>query len=239
MIFMLPFFFWASDTPQKKGGESIKGLINTIRRLPEERSLLAFLGSSMFYRDALNGVYAFGGIYAAGVLGWSIVQIGVFGVVSLIFGTIFAWIGGFADSRWGPKPVIAAAAAILIIVCVTILSTTRSSFFGMPLAADSSLPDNIFLICGCIIGGAGGTIQAASRTMMVRQANPERMTEAFGLYAFSGKATAFLAPFLIAVVTGMTGNQQLGFTPLILLFAIGLVLLHWVRPERPPATPAG
>jgi hypothetical protein len=43
-------------------------------------SLFAYLGSSMFYRDALNGIYAFGGIYAAGVLGWSIVQIGVFGI---------------------------------------------------------------------------------------------------------------------------------------------------------------
>ena len=233
VIFMLPFYFWASDTPQRKGGESIRGLINTVRRLPKERSLLAFLGSSMFYRDALNGLYAFGGIYAAGVLEWSIVQIGVFGVISLVFGTVFAWIGGFADSRWGPKPVIAAAATILIIVCVIVLATSRASFFGIPLAADSSLPDNIFLVCGCLIGGSGGTIQAASRTMMVRQANPERMTEAFGLYAFSGKATAFMAPFLIALVTGMTGSQQLGITPLIALFAVGLVLLHWVRPERP------
>ncbi len=235
VIFMLPFYFWASDTPQRKARESISGLINTIRKLPEERSLLAFLGSSMFYRDALNGLYAFGGIYAAGVLEWSIVQIGVFGVISLVFGMIFAWIGGFADGRWGPKPVIAVAAAVLIIVCVVVLSTSRISFFGISLAADSSLPDNIFLVCGCIIGGAGGTIQAASRTMMVRQANPERMTEAFGLYAFSGKATSFLAPFLIALVTGMTGSQQLGITPLILLFAVGLFLLRWVQAERPPS----
>ena len=236
VIFMLPFYFWTGDTPQRKARDSLGGLINTIRKLPEERSLLAFLGSSMFYRDALNGLYAFGGIYAAGVLEWSIVQVGVFGVISLVFGTIFAWIGGFADSRWGPKPVIAVAATALIIVCVVILATSRDSFFGVSLAADSSLPGNVFLVCGCIIGGAGGTIQAASRTMMVRQANPERMTEAFGLYAFSGKATAFLAPFLVALVTGMTGSQQLGITPLVLLFAVGLVLLHWVRAERPPSS---
>ena len=47
-------------------------------------SLAAYLGSSMVYRDALNGVYGFGGIYAVGVLGWTITQVGVFGVVGAI-----------------------------------------------------------------------------------------------------------------------------------------------------------
>jgi UMF1 family MFS transporter len=35
---------------------------------------------------------------------------------------------------------------------------------------------------------------AASRSMMVRHTNPDRPTEAFGLFALAGKATAFLAP---------------------------------------------
>jgi UMF1 family MFS transporter len=67
--------------------------------------------------------------------------------------------------------------------------------------------------------------------MMVVQANPARMTEAFGLYALSGKATAFMAPLLIAVVTGLSGSQQAGIVPLIALFLIGLVLLLWVKPQ--------
>ncbi len=74
-------------------------------------------------------------------------------------------------------------------------------------------------------------MQSASRTMMVRQANPERMTEAFGLYALAGKATSFIAPFSIGVVTALTGSQQLGVTPLIALFVIGLILLVWVKPN--------
>lgn len=83
----------------------------------------------------------------------------------------------------------------------------------------------------CIIGGAGGAMQAASRTMLVRQANPERMTEAFGLYALSGKATAFLAPATILMATSLTDSQRLGMTPLIGLFVIGLILLIWVNPK--------
>ena len=67
--------------------------------------------------------------------------------------------------------------------------------------------------------------------MVVRQSNPERMTEAFGLYALSGKATTFLAPALIAIVSDISGNQRLGITPIAGLFLIGLILLIWVKPE--------
>jgi MFS transporter, UMF1 family len=72
---------------------------------------------------------------------------------------------------------------------------------------------------------------------MVRQADPARMTEAFGLYALAGKATSFIAPLSIGVVTWATGSQQLGVTPLILLFLLGLVLLAWVDPEGERAEP--
>ena len=67
--------------------------------------------------------------------------------------------------------------------------------------------------------------------MMVRQANPERMTEAFGLYALAGKSTSFVAPILIGSVTAITGSQQLGVTPLVVLFLLGLILLKWVTPD--------
>jgi UMF1 family MFS transporter len=74
-------------------------------------------------------------------------------------------------------------------------------------------------------------MQSSSRSMMVRLAPEANMTEAFGLYALAGKATSFLAPFLVAVVTDATGNQQMGITPLVALFLGGLVLLVWVKPH--------
>jgi MFS transporter, UMF1 family len=92
----------------------------------------------------------------------------------------------------------------------------------MPVAPDSRLPDIAFYVLGALIGAAVGALQSASRTMMVRQSDPARMTEAFGLYALAGKATSFIAPLSIGFVTWATGSQQLGVTPLILLFLLGL-----------------
>ncbi|RYI18940.1 MAG: MFS transporter [Acetobacteraceae bacterium] len=60
---------------------------------------------------------------------------------------------------------------------------------------------------------------------------PDRATEAFGLFALSGKVTSFVAPALITLATAVTGSARLGISPIILLFLVGLVLLLWVHPK--------
>jgi len=235
-VFMIPFFLYARDSvnagaPRVQIGQSLRDLGQTVRGLPRHPSLMAYLGSSMFYRDGLNGLYTFGGIYAVGVLGWTITQIGIFGIVAILSGTLFCWVAGRIDRAVGPLPVIVGCVVVLAFVSLVIVSITPQSILFMPIAEGSNLPDITFFIAGAVIGAAGGALQASSRTMMTRQANPARMTEAFGLYALSGKATSFLAPALIAFTSQITGSQRLGVTPLVGLFIIGLILLVWVKPK--------
>jgi UMF1 family MFS transporter len=237
IVFMIPFFLWVPDTKKKATtsgaiSRAFRELWATIKRLPENLSFASYLVSSMFYRDALLGVYAFGGIYASGVLEWSIVQIGIFGIISGVAAAIFTYLGGFADKAYGPKWVITVSVLVLILVCILIIGTSREQFFGIALSSDSSLPDKLFLVCGAGIGAAGGALQSASRTMLVLQADKDRMTEAFGLYALAGRATAWMAPSLIALVTYLTQNQRLGISPVVVLFLIGLCLLFWVETDK-------
>ena len=225
VIFMIPFFLWVREPRQanRTGGvsDAMRDLKQSLRGALKRRSLLNFLVSSMFYRDALNGMYTFGGIFALGVLNWSIIDTGIFGILAILSGAVAAWFGGFADDRFGPKPVIRVAILALTAVAICVVFVSRDAVFGIAVEPSSRLPDITFYIFGAIIGAAGGVIQAASRSMMVRQAQGDRMAEAFGLYALSGKATSFIAPLSVGVVTGMTGSQQLGVTPLIVLFQIG------------------
>jgi len=67
--------------------------------------------------------------------------------------------------------------------------------------------------------------------MVLRHTTPDRATEAFGLFALSGKVTSFVAPALITAATAITGSARLGISLIILLFLIGLVLLVWVNPK--------
>jgi len=64
---------------------------------------------------------------------------------------------------------------------------------------------------------------------MVDQAEPDKMTEAFGLYALSGRATSFIAPLAIAFMTAAFASQRVGITPVIVLFIISLALLPKVQ----------
>ncbi|MGJ8623014.1 MAG: MFS transporter [Yoonia sp.] len=236
VIFIIPFFMFVRDDPTAPRKSTRLGavwgeLMETLRSVFHRKSLLNFLVGSMFYRDALNALYAFGGVYAALVLDWQTIQIGVFGIIAAIAAAVSTWVGGLCDQRYGPKPVIRVCVWVLIAVSVVIVSMSRDAIFGLPFAEGSNVPDIIFYICGVCIGGAGGALYAASRSMMVRHTHPERPAEAFGLFALTGKATAFLAPALITVFTIMTGSNQLGFLPVIFLFLFGLFLLRFVNKD--------
>lgn len=240
VVFMIPFFLWVREPRGPRRpiglGVAMRDLGRLIGSLRHRRSLAAWLASSMLSRDALNALYGFGGIYAATVLGWPVFLAGVFGVISVIAAALVSWIGGKLDHRLGPKPVIAGSGVVLILVCLILVGMSRTAFYGIavpdgPVLFGLRLPDLIFFGCGVAIGGAGGVLQSASRTMMVRHTSAERATEGFGLYALSGKAISFLSPFLIAVFTDLTGNQRIGISPLIVMFIAGLGLLAWVEAE--------
>lgn len=234
-VFMIPYFMWVREvkTTRKRAsvGQALGTVVDTIKRLKSRPSLGIYLVSSMLYRDGLNGLYTFGGVYAALVLNWQVSQIGVFGVIAAIGAAIFSYFGGILDRRFGPKPVIICAIVMLMIVSFVIINLSPTTFFGVSLAQGTGLPDNVFLVCGVFIGGMGGIVQSASRSLMVRHCDPESSTEYFGLYGLSGRATAFLAPLLIGITTQITGSARIGISPILVLFAIGLIMLIWVNAE--------
>lgn len=234
VIFIIPYFLWVRDVPVSKKASfstALSNLKNSIKSLPQNPSLFAYLGSSMFYRDALSGLYAFGGTYAALVLNWELTQIGIFGIVAAIGAALFSWIGGKADRKYGPKPVIKIAIWTLILVCTNLVFMDRQQYFGIPLSEGSIVPDAVFFTVGVFIGGMGGVLYGASRTMMVRHTTPENSTEAFGLFGMAGRATAFMAPALITLATAASGSARIGVSPLIFLFLVGLFLLRWVHAD--------
>ncbi len=235
MVFMIPYFLWVREASGGgtgvKLGAALARLWQSVKALPTKPSLFNYLGSSMLYRDALNGLYSFGGTFALLVLDFSVVQVGVFGIIAAIGASVFSFFGGRADKRFGPKPVIVVSILVLMGVCFLLVNLSRDTMFGITLAEGSAAPDIVFYVCGVLIGGMGGILQSASRTLMVRHCDPVAPTESFGLYGLTGRATAFIAPFLIGVATSVTGSTQLGVSPLLVLFLLGLIMLRWVHPK--------
>jgi UMF1 family MFS transporter len=245
MIFVLPMFLLTPDVAAKKPAigavrEGLRELRETLTSLPGNPVMATFLIANMVYTDALVALFAFGGIYAAGTFGWHTIQIGTFGILLAFSGTIGAWLGGKLDDLFGPKKVIAGSMIILLAAIAAILSIDRDTLFFVVKVAPpvpggglfAAPAEKAYLALGFLIGMAAGPLQAASRTLLIRLAPKDRITQYFGLFALSGKVTSFMAPLVVSIVTAVTMSQKAGMAVLIVFFLAGLALLSRVQTAR-------
>ena len=89
----------------------------------------------------------------------------------------------------------------------------------------------LLLAFAVIIGLVAAPVQAASRSLLARLAPADKITQFFGLFAFSGKVTAFLAPFLVALVTQISGSQRIGMSAVLAFLIIGAAMMLFVKTE--------
>jgi UMF1 family MFS transporter len=241
IIFVLPMFLLTPDYPARLPVRAalrrgLSELRHTLAELPRQRSMATFLVANMIYTDGLVSLFAFGGIYAAGTFGWNTIQIGTFGIILALAGTLGAWLGGKLDDALGPKRVIAGSMSVLLFAVIAILLVDKDHVLFVPVAPPlpggplfAAAAEKAYLVLGCLIGAAGGPLQAASRTLLIRIAPQDRIAQYFGLFALTGKVTSFIGPLLIGIVTAATASQKMGMAVLVVFFVTGLVLLARVK----------
>ena len=93
----------------------------------------------------------------------------------------------------------------------------------------SGAAERAYLVLGCLIGAAGGPLQAAARTLLIHLAPKDRIAQYFGLFALTGKVTSFVGPLLIGAITAITASQKAGMAVLVVFFVAGLALLVRVK----------
>ncbi|MBK8909369.1 MAG: MFS transporter [Rhodospirillales bacterium] len=222
-VFSIPLFLFTPDgqatgvglAAAARGG--LRTLIATLRRIRSYRQIALYLFARMIYTDGLNTLFIFGGIYAAGQFGMALDEIVLFGIALNVTAGLGAAAFAWVDDWIGAKRTILISVAAIIVLAVGLLLVEEKAWFW-------------FL--GAPIGIFFGPAQSASRSFMARLAPKHLRTEMFGLYAFSGKATAFLGPFVVATVTGWTGSQRAGMATILVFLVAGMALLLPVRDVR-------
>ena len=127
---------------------------------------------------------------------------------------------------------------VLLLSIIAILSVDRDSIFLVKVAPPvpggalfSGAAERAYLVLGCLIGMAGGPLQAASRSLLVRMAPKDRVAQYFGLFALTGKVTSFVGPLLVGAIPAITASQKAGMAVLVIFFVAGLALLSRVKED--------
>lgn len=251
LVFVLPMFLFTPDRSKARrvtlpdaARQSVVSLLTTLRELRHYRNALVFLIAFMLYNDGLAAIIAFGGVYASATFGWTTTTLGIFGILITLLAIPGAFFGGWLDDRLGSRRTVQWATFGVIVATAGIVGITADRVFfvvpAAPLAAARGLFDSAqehaFMGFALLLGFCMGPMQAASRTLIGRLAPPAMRGEFYGLFALSGRATAWMAPTAIGIVTAATQSTRLGVACVLVFLVLGFVLLWRVRE---PAKPAG
>jgi UMF1 family MFS transporter len=237
LVFSAPLLLFTPDRQVARPGGGLDGLRQTVGELGRHKDILLFLASRMLFTDGLLAMFSFGGIYGAALFGWQAVELGLFGIILIVAAMIGAAIGGLLDDRIGPKAVILLALAIAFVAAAGVVSIDRTHVLFTQSVAEkapgsgflASTAERWFLGFTIFVGLVTGPLSASSRSLMARLAPKDRVTQFFGLFAFSGKASSFIAPLLVGVLTTATGQQRWGVAVVLVFLLAGLVMMPFVR----------
>ncbi len=210
-VFALPLFVKVPSTAAPSSRTSwfaeFKASFQTAARIP---GMLRFLLARMLFADGLITLFAFGGIYAAQVFGFTQTMVLIFGIVLNITAGIGAAAAGPMDDKFGSVTIMRAS-----LICLIVLGTIAI------LAPNEA----VFWAAGALLGIFIGPLQSSARVFVARKAPETERASLFGLMMFSGKATSFVGPLCYGILVTSFDSERAGMAIVILLLAAGFALM--------------
>jgi MFS transporter, UMF1 family len=223
LVFALPLLVTVPTPPPAPGDADQRvGILAAYPKLwadvvgewRRDRNVVYYLLASAVFRDGLSGVFAFGAVLGARVYGISQADVLVFGVIASTVAAVGAVLGGLLDDRVGSKTVIVGSLASMIAVGLTLLASSGALAFW---------------VCGLTLCLFIGPTQSSARTLLLRMTALGKEGVAFGLYTTTGRAVAFLAPWMFSVFIDLFGTDRAGMGGLLVVLGAGLLAMLRVR----------
>lgn len=221
----------------RQGLADLKALV---RELQREREAAIFLLARMLYADGKTAILFFGGVLAAGTMGWGTLEMLVYGILLSILAVAGGLLAGWLDGRIGPRAAVLAEIGVTVLAVLGLLGTRPGQLLWVPVSTEPLFGGPMFTTFAelgfiAVAGVSAISITAAyasSRTLLTYLVPPARIGTFFGLYALSGNATMWLGPMLVAWGTLLTQSQKGGFATVLIPLAVGFGLLLRVKVPR-------
>ena len=215
LVFCLPLLYFSQLTQEttiskNKISQRIKSLIWDKGLTNVGKYLIA----RMLYMDGLIIVSTSVGIFGTSVMGLSISQILMVAIIANISGAIGCYLFG-ARAKNDKNTIITTLLILSFIVVLISINKNPNAYI-------------VLVVAGTFFAGP---LQSSSRVVMANLIPNETQGLGFGLFTFSGKATAFIGPVCAAALTFLI-SQRAGFAFSIVLLVLGAFLMLKVSYEK-------
>lgn len=219
LLFSLPLFIFVKDKPQtvKKKESFLSGykeIYRTFKEMRQYRVIFTFMIAYFFLNDALATTIAMMAVYAKTIVGFSTGKFILLYLVSTVSSIIGSFVFGYITKARGANKAVKDVGILLVIALII---------------ATSAVNEMMFWIAGSMFGIALGSMWVTTRTYIVELTPENKRGQFFGLFAFSGKVSSILGPFIygsITLIFAEYGNlaSRLALGSLIIMTLVGLVI---------------
>ena len=197
-------------------GSTFLGLVDTMRSIAKNRTLLVYMVAFFFYLDGVHTVISMATSYGA-ALGIDSTQLVLALLVTQFVAFPSAIAYGRLAGRFGTKRML--LIAVFAYFCITLFAA-----FFLRSAAE-------FWVLAVCVGLFQGGIQALSRSEFGKLIPKENANEYYGFFDIFGKYATIMGTLLVSVFTQLTGSSSYGVLSVAVLFIVGFILL-WKMPEE-------
>jgi len=215
LVFCLPLLYFSQLTQET--AISKNKISQKIKNLIWDKGLTnvgKYLIARMLYMDGLIIVSTSVGIFGTSVMGLSISQILMVAIIANISGAIGCYLFG-ARAKNDKNTIITTLLILSFIVVLISINKNPNAYI-------------VLVVAGTFFAGP---LQSSSRVVMANLIPNETQGLGFGLFTFSGKATAFIGPVCAAALTFLI-SQRAGFAFSIVLLVLGAFLMLKVSYEK-------
>ncbi|WP_353218046.1 MFS transporter, partial [Sandarakinorhabdus sp.] len=176
----VPLFRTVPDQPRSPAslGRALTGGASDLVRLftaaRGNANPLLYLLARMVFTDGLTAILLFGGIFAAGVMGWQTLEMLAYGIVLSVAAVAGGLLAGRLDTAIGPRPALILELLLLIGVETMVLGSGETRILYQTVAATpvwdgpmfTTAPELVFLALGCGLAITITSAYASSRTLL-------------------------------------------------------------------------